>query len=933
MKKRVINVLLSIVMVVSLLTGISMNVNAEGTARDYELVITDVQKATADGAGNVTFDAATAETVSVAESGDVLVVTLGIKNNTETGLFPVSFQLRMYYDSDTVTPYALFDDNMEIANAVGLKSTYMWAARAEENTYIKMAAASSSTKGFEIAGGTTKDIFQLAFQVNGDVTEGTAQFWFDQSAPQTEFYQNDGTGGEVAVDIYGGATVSITIGTPEEGYSFESATGTLTFSTDNAIAAWDGTAIPAEDIKAIIFSQTVSVIPNGKFQGLPNLERVDFQGNVSVGASFSGCSSLKEVTFYCPVTIKGGAFGGSNNIEVLDFRGAVTFTDGGQFYGLTKLTSVSFPSGTTLTSGIFSTCSALEEITFGGDVVVVSDAFYNCQSLKTLKFGGKAEISSGAFMNSSNISEIKFGGAATIGSGVLSNLQVTSLTFPAGSTIGAGSLTNLTKLEALYFMGDIDLSGGGVLSSLPALKTVYFGGTSKLANGALSSAYGLESVTFVGATNLNGGSLGHLEKLKSIYIPANSVLGSGVLYCCSALEEIVFLGDCVIAEGSGSLYSLDSLKTVTFMGAVDCKYDKAFTDAYIQDGDEFIYPTNPDLTVIFKSSTPNVNSGFLTYLDPNVKIVMDCENFGAYKAHFEADTNGNATRIANISVPHSVGADGDLEATCQNGAYCSVCSTYYGDPNPEAHLWDGGTITTPATFSTVGTKTFVCAHNSDHTKTEEIPIVNIPEIENDIDELEGRVDDLEAEFGTDGEVTKLKEELETLKEAVSKLDELTKDGGTIEQINNEIQKINDALVLLNAEERLSLAEEALEKLVENIIPSINEKISQNSEYININTNDITKLKNTVATITETLGNLANEDVRLSTLISGLENEFDGLSQTVSSLADRMSEAESDINALENELAEKYAELRELINNGSNDISAINRVLQSIQYTI
>ena len=525
----------------------------------------------------------------------------------------------------------------------------------------------------------------------------------------------------IAALLVGGVSASAAI---TDAYTFDSDTGTLTFTRDSTVDAWDGTAVPASDIKMIIFSPDVSTIPGGKFHNLPALEQVDFQGNVTVGASFCNCPALREVNAFGTLTITGGAFSGSNNIEELDFRRAVTFRDGGQFASLQKLTSVTFPAGSNTVGGIFGASAALEEIIFLGDVEIVAGAFGNIASLKKLNFEGKVNIQSGAFPGTNKISEINFGDAATIEGGIFSSLPVTSLRFPAGSSLSGGCLFSLSSLEELYFEGDIDISLGGTLSSLPALKTVYFGGTSKIAQGALSGATNLESVTFIGATNLNGGTLAGLKKLKSLAIPAGSVLGSGVLYDCSALEEITFLGDCVIAESAGTLYSLASLKTVTFMGAVDCQYDKAFTAEKIQldENYNFEYPTNPNLTVIFKADTPNVNSGFLTYLDPAARIIVDCDNLDAYKAHFEADTGKNATRANDVTAIHSTGATGDLAATCTSAAYCSACSSFYGDPNPTAHAWNQGSITTPANCSAVGTKTFVCEHNAEHTRTEDTPI-------------------------------------------------------------------------------------------------------------------------------------------------------------------------------------------------------------------
>ena len=64
----------------------------------------------------------------------------------------------------------------------------------------------------------------------------------------------------------------------------------------------------------------------------------------------------------------------------------------------------------------------------------------------------------------------------------------------------------------------------------------------------------------------------------------------------------------------------------------------------------------------------------------------------------------------------------------------TVCNNAMGDnyvisgvaagvPVTLTHDWDEGTITTPATCTAPGVKTFTCRHNAEHTKTEEVPIV------------------------------------------------------------------------------------------------------------------------------------------------------------------------------------------------------------------
>lgn len=80
------------------------------------------------------------------------------------------------------------------------------------------------------------------------------------------------------------------------------------------------------------------------------------------------------------------------------------------------------------------------------------------------------------------------------------------------------------------------------------------------------------------------------------------------------------------------------------------------------------------------------------------------------------------------------------EATCSstgNNAYyiCSGCKKVFTDEsgtvettvvaqtisvNPTAHDWSSGSVTTPATCTTTGVKTYTCNHDSNHTKTETV---------------------------------------------------------------------------------------------------------------------------------------------------------------------------------------------------------------------
>ncbi len=62
---------------------------------------------------------------------------------------------------------------------------------------------------------------------------------------------------------------------------------------------------------------------------------------------------------------------------------------------------------------------------------------------------------------------------------------------------------------------------------------------------------------------------------------------------------------------------------------------------------------------------------------------------------------------------------------CSAGVFCPDCRTYLEisdeiPVNPDAHKWNKGEITTEATCSVKGVKTFTCEHNGNHTYTEDM---------------------------------------------------------------------------------------------------------------------------------------------------------------------------------------------------------------------
>ena len=93
--------------------------------------------------------------------------------------------------------------------------------------------------------------------------------------------------------------------------------------------------------------------------------------------------------------------------------------------------------------------------------------------------------------------------------------------------------------------------------------------------------------------------------------------------------------------------------------------------------------------------------------------------------------NSEHTKTVNLGVNISNHVNtknvAEVKATCSTkgytaGVYCNDCAKYISGHveipvDADAHKWDNGTITTTATCKVNGAKTYICQHNSEHTKT------------------------------------------------------------------------------------------------------------------------------------------------------------------------------------------------------------------------
>ncbi|MBQ8433269.1 MAG: hypothetical protein IJX23_00475, partial [Clostridia bacterium] len=87
---------------------------------------------------------------------------------------------------------------------------------------------------------------------------------------------------------------------------------------------------------------------------------------------------------------------------------------------------------------------------------------------------------------------------------------------------------------------------------------------------------------------------------------------------------------------------------------------------------------------------------------------------------YDADNHWKVCECGYTLVAQTAHSGGT--ATCTDKAVCATCNNAYGSIDENAHSWDAGVVTTPATCTSTGVKTYTCTHNGSHTRLEDVEI-------------------------------------------------------------------------------------------------------------------------------------------------------------------------------------------------------------------
>ena len=182
-------------------------------------------------------------------------------------------------------------------------------------------------------------------------------------------------------------------------------------------------------LKNVKLSSNLTDLGAGTFIGCTSLESISVPdkvkeiGNDSLGAVFSGCTSLTKISLGKINEIGHNTFANCVSLETVTIPATVTEIDWAAFEGCTSLSNVIFKEG-------------------GNWLTIKSDAFARCTSLKTLNlpdhiydiYGTTGFVQGGAFNGCSNLNKI------VIGSGL--------------KTIGVSTFYGCESLKEIYFCGD-----------------------------------------------------------------------------------------------------------------------------------------------------------------------------------------------------------------------------------------------------------------------------------------------------------------------------------------------------------------------------------------------------------------------------------------------------------------------------------------------
>ena len=156
---------------------------ADAADSGYEIAVLTAQTLTA----GTKFDPDTAPEAENVKAGDIVVLTLGFRNDSGAAVNVAGFAAKLRYNKEQVTPYqgtAPFSRNPYQFNAE-LLTDYGWSQAGNGDGDGFVSASAGGSDAYAVESGATLVLCRMAFQVNADASGGAATFTLDPDAAKT----------------------------------------------------------------------------------------------------------------------------------------------------------------------------------------------------------------------------------------------------------------------------------------------------------------------------------------------------------------------------------------------------------------------------------------------------------------------------------------------------------------------------------------------------------------------------------------------------------------------------------------------------------------------------------------------------------------------------------------------------------------------------